>query len=59
MASLGGPFDLVDQDGNKKTDKDFLGQWILIYFGFCHCPDICPDQLDKMADVIETLGMLI
>eukprot|EP00795_Rhopilema_esculentum_P007151 gene7151-12807_t len=55
MASLGGPFELVDQDGKPKTDKDFLGQWLLIYFGFCHCPDICPDQLDKMTTVIETL----
>ena len=58
MASLGGPFELVDQDGKPKTDKDFLGQWIFIYFGFCHCPDICPDQLEKITTVIETLGIV-
>jgi len=55
MASLGGPFELVDQDGKPKTDKDFLGKWIFIYFGFCHCPDICPDQLEKITTIIETL----
>eukprot|EP00112_Aurelia_sp_Birch-Aquarium-sp1_P024328 Seg765.2 transcript_id=Seg765.2/GoldUCD/mRNA.D3Y31 product="Protein SCO1-like mitochondrial" protein_id=Seg765.2/GoldUCD/D3Y31 len=55
MASLGGPFQLIDQDGKTTTDKDFHGQWVLIYFGFCHCPDICPDQLEKMTTVIETL----
>ena len=56
MASLGGPFELIDQDGKPRTDKDFHGHWVLIYFGFCHCPDICPDQLEKMTTVIETLG---
>ena len=58
MASLGGPFELVDQDGKPKTDKDFLGKWIFIYFGFCHCPDICPDQLEKITTIIETLGIV-
>lgn len=53
---VGGPFDLVDQDGNKFTDQDLLGKWSLIYFGFSMCPDICPDELDKMALVLDDIN---
>ena len=56
-ASLGGPFDLTDHNGERKTDKDYLGQWIVIYFGFTFCPDICPDQLEKLGEAIDKLGM--
>lgn len=52
---IGGPFDLVDVDGNRKTDKDYLGQYVLLYFGFTYCPDICPTELAKMMAVLETL----
>ncbi|KAL5490970.1 hypothetical protein EMCRGX_G016181 [Ephydatia muelleri] len=54
-AALGGPFSLVDHNGQPKTDKSFLGQWMLIYFGFTFCPDVCPDELEKMASVINKL----
>ena len=54
---MGGPFSLTDQhNGQPKTDKDYLGQWVLLYFGFTFCPDICPDELEKMSLVISELG---
>ncbi len=46
----------MDHNGEKKTDKDFLGQWLVIYFGFTFCPDICPDELQKLAKVVDTIG---
>lgn len=56
-AALGGPFSLIDHNGERRTDKDFLGSWVLLYFGFTFCPDICPDELEKMSKVINSIGM--
>jgi len=50
---VGGPFSLTDLDGKTFTDADLIGKYSLVYFGFTHCPDICPDELDKMAKVID------
>ena len=52
-ALIGGPFNLVDHKGVAKTDKDFKGKYMLIYFGYSFCPDICPTDLQKMANAID------
>ncbi|KAF9368887.1 Cu-binding protein [Podila verticillata] len=53
---IGGPFSLIDQNGVRTTNNDFKGRYMLIYFGFTNCPDICPEELDKMAEVLDTVN---
>lgn len=50
-----GNFSLLDHRGQRRTKQDFLGSWVLLYFGFTHCPDICPDELDKLSAVVLAL----
>ncbi|TKA62052.1 hypothetical protein B0A49_07702 [Cryomyces minteri] len=50
---VGGQFELIDQNGQRFTDEDMKGKYALVYFGFTHCPDICPEELDKMAGMID------
>ncbi|BGP23821.1 Cu-binding protein [Rhodotorula toruloides] len=53
---IGGPFKLVNQDGKEWGDQDMLGKWSLVYFGFTNCPDICPEELDKMTTVVDSIA---
>jgi len=53
---VGGPFALIDQSGETRTDRDFRGRWMLIYFGYTNCPDVCPTSLALMSDVMTRLG---
>ncbi|MGA7676363.1 MAG: SCO family protein [Rhizomicrobium sp.] len=53
---IGGPFVLTDQDGKTRRSADFRGRFMLVYFGYSYCPDICPTTLAVMADALEKLG---
>lgn len=53
---FGGAFELVDADGKTRTDQDFQGQFMLVYFGFTYCPDICPIGLIRITRVLQQLG---
>jgi cytochrome oxidase Cu insertion factor (SCO1/SenC/PrrC family) len=55
-ALIGGPFTLTDQNGKRVTDKDFRGRFMLVYFGFTFCPDVCPSALQVMAAALHKLG---
>ena len=55
-ALIGGPFTLVDQTGKTVTDQDFRGRYMLAFFGFTHCPDICPAELQVMSAALDELG---
>ncbi len=52
---FGGSFDLIDQDGKPVTDRSFRGRYMLIYFGYTYCPDICPTGLSTMATALDLL----
>jgi len=52
---LGGPFELLDRTGKVVTDQDLRGQYLLLYFGFTFCPDICPQEMEKASQAIELL----
>ncbi|GEP09418.1 SCO family protein [Methylobacterium gnaphalii] len=55
-AAVGGPFTLVNQDGKTVTERDFAGTTHLMFFGFTHCPDVCPTTLQQISDVLAALG---
>src|SRR5205823_12762472 len=55
-SAIGGPFQLVDQNGNALTDTDLRGKWSLIYFGYTHCPDACPTALNDISIALSELG---
>ncbi len=53
---IGGPFQLEAAGGRTVTDKEFRGRWMLVYFGYTHCPDACPTALQDMAGALDELG---
>jgi protein SCO1 len=55
-AAIGGPFQLLDQDAKPVSEQDFKGKPLLVFFGFTHCPDICPTELFDMSEVLRKLG---
>jgi protein SCO1 len=56
VAAIGGPFSLTDQNGRTVTDQDFKGRPFLVFFGFTHCPDICPTTMFEISEIIRKLG---
>jgi protein SCO1/2 len=54
--SVGGPFQLVDQNGRAVTEKDFADKPFLVFFGYTHCPDVCPTTLFDVSEVLRALG---
>ena len=55
-AAIGGPFQLVDQSGAAVTEKNLQGKPSLIFFGFTHCPDVCPTSLFEMSEILRAMG---
>ncbi|HXJ02177.1 MAG TPA: SCO family protein [Micropepsaceae bacterium] len=53
---LGGPFALKDQNGMIRTEKDFPGKYMLVFFGYTYCPDVCPATLAVMAAALDKMG---
>lgn len=55
--TVGGPFTLIAPDGTSVTDKSYADKWLLVYFGYTHCPNICPTALLEMATALRKLGL--
>ena len=55
-SAIGGPFQLIDQDGKPISDQDLKGKPFLVFFGFTHCPDVCPTTLFEVSELMRALG---
>lgn len=55
-AAIGGPFSLIDQHKKPFTEQNLKNEFSVLYFGFTQCPDICPDELDKIAEAVKIIG---
>ena len=53
--SVGGPFELIDHTGKTRTDADFRGKLLLVYFGYTYCPDVCPTDLLQISLAVDKL----
>jgi cytochrome oxidase Cu insertion factor (SCO1/SenC/PrrC family) len=58
-AQVGGPFTLTDTNGKPFSSSQLEGEFSMLYFGFTHCPDICPEELEKMADALNKVGAIM
>jgi len=56
IADIGGPFALIDHRGQPVTERDYLGKPMLVFFGFTHCPDVCPTTLFELTNRLKELG---
>ena len=56
IAAVGGPFKLIDQNGKAVSDQDLKGRPFLVFFGFTHCPDVCPTTLFDVSEMLRVLG---
>jgi protein SCO1 len=55
-SAIGGPFHLTSMDGRQVTDADFKGHPFLVFFGYTHCPDICPTELFQISQILKARG---
>ncbi len=55
-SAVGGPFTLTAQDGRRVTDADFKGEPLLVFFGYTHCPDVCPTSLFEISEIFKAMG---
>jgi protein SCO1/2 len=55
-AAIGGPFQLTDQNGKTISDRDLKGHPSLVFFGFTHCPEVCPTTLFDISEILNKLG---
>ena len=56
QSAVGGPFRLIDQNGKPVTDQEMKGRPFLVFFGFTHCPDVCPTTLFEVSEILGALG---
>jgi protein SCO1/2 len=56
VAAVGGPFTLIDQNGRTVSDQELKGHPFLVFFGFTHCPDVCPTTLFEVSEILRALG---
>ena len=54
--NIGGPFSLIDQNGTHRTEKDFSGKYMLVFFGYTFCPDVCPTTLSVISAALDKVG---
>jgi protein SCO1/2 len=56
MVQIGGPFNLIDHNGQIVTEKSYPGKYLLVFFGYTFCPDVCPTALTNISNTLDLLG---